>query len=41
MERDPMKAKDVLNLMLTNSKNECFITLKDHKQISKTTPMLD
>ena len=26
-----MKDNDLLNRMLTNSKNECFITLKDHK----------
>ena len=30
-----MKDKDVLNRMLTNGKNECFITLKDHKPPSK------
>ena len=26
-----MKGKDILNRMLTNGKNECFITLKNHK----------
>ena len=26
-----MKDKDMLNRMLTNGSNECFITLKDHK----------
>ena len=26
-----MKDKDILNQMLTNGKNECFIMLKDHK----------
>ena len=26
-----MKDKDALNRILTNGKNECFITLKDHK----------
>ena len=26
-----IKGKDILNRMLTNGKNQCFITLKDHK----------
>ena len=33
-----MKDKDVLNRMLTNGKNECFITLKDHKPNFKNNP---
>ena len=33
-----MKGKDILNRMLTNSKNECFITLKDHKPNFKNSP---
>ena len=33
-----MKDKDILNRMLTNGKNECFITLKDHKPNFKNNP---
>ena len=33
-----MKDKDILNQMLKNSKNECFITLKDHKPSFKNNP---
>ena len=33
-----MKDKDKLNWMLTNGKNECFITLKDHKPNFKNNP---
>ena len=33
-----MKNKDILNRMLTNGKNECFITLKDHKPNFKNNP---
>ena len=33
-----MKDKDILNLMLTNDKNECFVTLKDHKPNFKSLP---
>ena len=35
-----MKDKDTLNLMLKNSKNECFITLKDHKANFKSNPKI-
>ena len=30
-----MVDKGILNRMLTNGKNECFVTLKDHKLPSK------
>ena len=30
-EKKLMKVKDIFNRMLTNDKNECFITLKDHE----------
>ena len=30
--------KDLLNRMLKNGKNECFITLKDHKLNFKSNP---
>ena len=33
-----IKDKDVLNRMLTNSKNECFMTLRDHKPNFKNNP---
>ena len=33
-----MKDKDILNRMLTNGKNECFIKLKDHKPNFKNNP---
>ena len=33
-----MKDKDILNRMLTNGKNECFITLKNHKPNFKNNP---
>ena len=33
-----MKDKGVLNRMLTNGKNECFITFKDHKPNFKNNP---
>ena len=33
-----MKDKDVLNRMLTNGNNECFITLKDYKPNFKNNP---
>ena len=33
-----MKDRDILNRMLTNGKNECFITLKDHKPNFKNNP---
>ena len=36
--KKPMKDKDVLNRMLTNGKNECFITLKDHKPNFNNNP---
>ena len=33
-----MKDKDIINRMLTNRKNECFITLKDLKPNFKNNP---
>ena len=33
-----MKEKDILNRTLTNCKNECFITLKDHKPNFTSNP---
>ena len=33
-----MKGKDILNQMLTNGKNECFITLKELKPNFKNNP---
>ena len=33
-----MKDKDILNRMLRNGQNECFITLKDHKSNFKSNP---
>ena len=33
-----MKDKDILNQMLTNGKNECFIMLEDHKPNLKNNP---
>ena len=33
-----MKDRDILNRMLKNGKNECFITLKDHKPNFKNNP---
>ena len=33
-----MKDKDILNRMLRNGQNECFITLKDHKSIFQNNP---
>ena len=33
-----MKDKNVLNQTLTNGKNECFITLKDHKPNFNNNP---
>ena len=33
-----MKDKDILNRMLMNGKNECFITLEDHKPNFKNNP---
>ena len=35
-----MKDKDILNQMLANGKNECFITLKDHKPNLKNNPQV-
>ena len=32
------KDKDISNRMLTNGKNKCFFTLKDHKPNSKNNP---
>ena len=37
-EKKLMKDKNILNRMLTNGKNECFITLKDHKPNFKNNP---
>ena len=33
-----MKDKDILNQMLTIGKNECFISMKDHKTNFKNNP---
>ena len=33
-----MKDKDISNRILANGKNECFITLKDHKPNVKNNP---
>ena len=33
-----MKDNDILNRMLTNGKNECFITLQDHQPNFKNNP---
>ena len=33
-----MKDKHILNRMITNGKNYCFITLKDHKPNFKNNP---
>ena len=33
-----MKDKNILNILLMNGSNECFITLKDHKPNFKINP---